>query len=66
MNQEQPMLPPSAESRQLDPQTLLPRTVRRWLVTVVGSLLALSLYLIAVRGTAIIFDLRDAISAFCF
>ena len=45
---------------------LLPPLVRRWVITGVGVLLAAAVYLIAVRGTAVLFDLRDAVSAFCF
>ena len=56
----------AARSAAQDADALLPRTVRRWLMGTLGVTLALSLYLIAVRGTAIIFDLRDAISAFCY
>jgi hypothetical protein len=52
---------PSADSA-----ALLPPVVRRWVTRSLGLVLALALYLIAVRGTAIIFDLGDAISAFCF
>ena len=49
-----------------DGTALLPRSVRRWLLTGLGAVLALALYLIAVRGSAILFDLRDAVSALCF
>jgi hypothetical protein len=50
----------------VESSALLPRTVRRWLTGSLGVVLALALYLIAVRGTSIIFDLSSAISAFCF
>ena len=49
-----------------DGAALFPRSVRRWVLASLGTLLALAAYLIAVRGTAILFDLRDAISAVCF
>lgn len=45
---------------------LLPPFVRLWVISGVGVLLAAAVYLIAVRGTAVLFDLRDAVSAFCF
>ena len=45
---------------------LLPRHVRRWVLAGVSVLVFAALYLIAVRGTAILFDLRDAVSAMCF
>ena len=45
---------------------LLPRHVRHWVLAGVSVLLLAALYLIAVRGTAILFDLRDAVSAMCF
>jgi hypothetical protein len=45
---------------------LLPRTVRRWMLAALGVGLASALYLILVRGTAIIFDLGSAIGAICF
>ena len=45
---------------------LLPRTVRRWVWACVGTLLLAGLYLISVRGTVILFDLRDAVAAWCF
>lgn len=44
---------------------LLPRSVRRWVVGALVFLVAAAGYLIAVRGTAILFDLRDAVSAIC-
>lgn len=44
---------------------LMPRNVRRWVAGGVGLMVAVAAYLIAVRGTAILFDLRDAVSAFC-
>ena len=46
--------------------TLMPRRVRRWMFGGVGVLLALTFYLLAVRGTAILFDLRDAVGSICF
>ena len=46
-------------------QHLLPRGVRRWVWSGVGALMLIALYLFSVRGTAILFDLRDAI-AMCF
>ena len=63
MSREQPTSRPEPEMADLEPHALLPRAVRRWLAAAVGMLLALSLYLIAVRGSAIIFDLRDAVNA---
>ncbi len=48
------------------PGALLPPAVRRWVVVGLGLLLAAALYLISVRGTAIIFDLGSAIGALCF
>ena len=56
---------PSASSRD-DNTTLLPRAVRRWMLAGMTALLLAALYLISVRGTAILFDLRDAVSALCF
>lgn len=44
---------------------LMPRSVRRWVAGGLALVVAIAAYLIAVRGTAILFDLRDAISAFC-
>ncbi len=44
---------------------LMPRAVRRWVVGGLALVMTLAVYLIAVRGSAILFDLRDAISAFC-
>ena len=49
-----------------DGGALLPRHVRRWVLAGLGALILMAVYLIAVRGTAILFDLRDAVSAFCF
>jgi hypothetical protein len=50
----------------VEPRGLLPPLVRRWvfagLVVVIGS----ATYLVAVRGTAILYDLRDAMAAICF
>jgi hypothetical protein len=52
---------------QPDIQTaLLPRGVRRWVLAGLGVGLSGALYLISVRGTAIIFDLGSAIGAICF
>jgi hypothetical protein len=48
------------------PSALLPRGVRRWVLAGLGVGLASALYLISVRGTAIIFDLGSAIGAICF
>ena len=45
---------------------LLPRAVRRWVLGGVGVLLLAACYLIAVRGTAILFDLAGAVKAYCF
>ncbi len=45
---------------------LLPRSVRRWVTAGLGLALACALYLIAVRGTAILYDLGSAIGAICF
>ncbi len=60
------MTDPSTSTEQTHPDALLPPRIRSWLLAVVGCVVALSLYLIAVRGSSIIFDLRDAVSAFCF
>ncbi len=49
-----------------DDGALLPRAVRRWVIGGVIAVMALAGYLFAVRGTAILFDLKDAVSAFCF
>ncbi len=59
-------MPRVAPSPSTDASALFPRAVRRWLTGSLAVVLALTLYLIAVRGTAIIFDLGEAISAFCF
>jgi hypothetical protein len=48
------------------PSALLPRGVRRWVLAALGLGLASALYLISVRGTAILFDLGSAIGAICF
>ena len=56
---------PSAPSRD-ENTALLPRSVRRWMLAGMATLLLAALYLISVRGTAILFDLRDAVSALCF
>ena len=45
---------------------LMPRAVRRRVLAAIGLLLAAALYLISVRGTAILYDLRDVVSAMCF
>ena len=45
---------------------LLPPLVRRWVGGGLALLLASAAYLIAVRGTAIVFDLAQAVSALCF
>ena len=44
----------------------MPPRIRRWVIGCVAAILFAALYLIAVRGTAILFDLRDAVSAMCF
>jgi hypothetical protein len=46
--------------------TLLPRSVRRWVLAGLCVTLAAALYLIAVRGTAILFDLGAGLAAICF
>ena len=47
-------------------RALLPSHVRKW-VLVLGTLLVMiAVYLGAVRGTAILYDLRDAVAAICF
>ena len=51
---------------EVDDGALLPRAVRRWVIGFVFAVMALAGYLFAVRGTAILFDLKDAVSAFCF
>ena len=56
----------AAAAAPADTGALLPRRVRRWVLMAVGILLAATLYLVAVRGTAILFDLRDAVGAMCF
>lgn len=45
---------------------LFPRRVRRWLLLGLAALLLSGVYLISVRGTAILFDLTDAVKSFCF
>ena len=60
------MLTPSTDTERTQSDALFPAHVRRWLLAVVGSLMVAAIYLIAVRGSAILFDLRDAVSAFCF
>lgn len=45
--------------------TLFPKSVRRWLWSGLSALLLATIYLFSVRGTAILFDLRDAVSALC-
>jgi hypothetical protein len=54
------------DTTQIPETTLLPRSVRRWVMAGVGVLLLAATYLLAVRGTAIIFDLGSAIGAICF
>ena len=54
------------EQADQDDGTSMPRVVRRWVIGGVGMLLAVTFYLVAVRGTAILFDLRDAVSSICF
>ena len=44
---------------------LLPPHVRRWVLAGLAGLILMAMYLFAVRGTAILFELRDAVSAFC-
>jgi hypothetical protein len=39
---------------------LLPRGVRRVVIALIGALLALSAYLVSVRGEAMLFDLPGA------
>ena len=45
---------------------LLPRPVRRAVLTGVGLLLAGAVYLMVVRGPAILFDLARSAMAYCF
>jgi hypothetical protein len=45
---------------------LLPRGVRRWVLAGLCVMLAAALYLVAVRGTAILFDLGEGLRAICF
>jgi hypothetical protein len=47
-------------------KALLPRAVRRTVLAGVGTLLAVSLYLLIVRGPAILFDLARGAAAYCF
>jgi hypothetical protein len=56
----------SASESAVASAALLPRGVRRWVLAGLGAALATALYLIAVRGTAILFDLGSAIGAICF
>ena len=46
--------------------TLFPPQVRRVLWGALGVVLLSAVYLIAVRGTAIIFDIATAVGSFCF
>ena len=45
---------------------VLPRRVRVCLIIALAPLLLVAAYLFAVRGSAILFDLRDAVGALCF
>ena len=45
---------------------LLPPHVRRWVLAALSGLILMAIYLFAVRGAAILFELRDAVGAFCF
>ena len=45
---------------------LTPAPVKRGLWIVLGLITGLALYLISVRGTAIIFDIASAVGSFCF
>lgn len=47
-------------------RALLPRVVRRWVLGGLAVLVLAACYLIAVRGTVILFDMADAVKAFCF
>jgi hypothetical protein len=55
------------EAGRHDARTRMPLSVRRWLFAAVGLLLAGALYLVAVRGEALLLDL-SALSQrmFCF
>jgi hypothetical protein len=45
---------------------LLPPRARRIVFVVVGALLALTTYMLAVRGPAIVFDLARGAMSYCF
>ncbi len=47
-------------------EALLPRGVRRVVMVVVGILLAGAVYLLIVRGPALLFDLARGAMAYCF
>jgi hypothetical protein len=54
------------EDRPVRDTALLPVAIRWWVGGGVGVLVLLAAYLIAVRGTVILFDLGAAIGAICF
>jgi len=62
----EPRAPSALSSEGAPSGALLPRSVRHWLWATLAVLLAAACYLVSVRGTAILFDLRDAVSAMCF
>ncbi|MEQ1650274.1 MAG: hypothetical protein ABL898_16970 [Hyphomicrobiaceae bacterium] len=45
---------------------LLPPKVRHGLWLALGAVMVSALYLISVRGTAIIFDIASAVGSYCF
>jgi hypothetical protein len=57
---------PDDGQMQPDGGRLLPPTVRRGLWIALGTVMLSALYLISVRGTAIIFDIASAVGTYCF
>ncbi len=45
---------------------LLPPAARRWVWLTLAALLGSAVYLLAVRGTAILYDLGQGLAALCF
>jgi hypothetical protein len=49
-----------------EPRSLFPPSIRRWVFAGLVAVIGGATYLVAVRGTTILYDLRDAVAAICF
>lgn len=60
------MAHPAERPSDVSDRALFPPQVRKWVLVLTALLVMVAIYLGAVRGTAILYDLRDAVAAICF